>query len=259
VTNLTALLLTYNESPNIERTLSRLTWIDRVIVVDSFSEDDTVEIARSFSNVIVEQRAFDEHTHQWEFGRKIAGEHSKWVISLDSDYYLTDEIIEDIQKKTQHSDKAAHFAHFKYAIQGKVIESGIYNPVAVLFDPNQCYYQRDGHTQRLFIDGETGEKLSGSIIHDDRKSFAHWLQSQVNYAKLEVEKLAETEIEQLSKQDKTRLKSKWAPFLVFFYCLIYRKGWKDGTAGWIYAFQRLIAEVVLQVLLLEKKLRKEQN
>lgn len=234
-------------------------WVERVIIVDSFSKDNTVEIAESFPNVIVKQRAFDEHTKQWEFGRSIAKEDSKWVLSLDADYYLTDEVINDIQKKVEQSDSAAHYAQFKYAIHGKVINSGIYNPVAVLFKPDQCYYKRDGHTQRLLIEGETGEDLDGYIIHDDRKSFSHWLQSQVNYAQLEVEKYSKTDIEQLSKQDRTRLKSKWAPFLVFFYCMIYRKGWKDGAAGWIYAFQRLIAEVVLQVLLLEKKLRKEQN
>ena len=49
--SLTALVLTYNEQENIRRNLEALVWVPKVIVVDSFSNDRTLEIARSFPNV----------------------------------------------------------------------------------------------------------------------------------------------------------------------------------------------------------------
>jgi hypothetical protein len=57
--DLTALVVTFNEAPNLRRTLERLTWAPRVIVLDSFSTDDTETIARSYPNVEFLQRPFD--------------------------------------------------------------------------------------------------------------------------------------------------------------------------------------------------------
>ena len=61
-TTITPLILTYNEEANIDRTLGRLTWADRVVVVDSYSTDATVDLATSYDNVDLVQREFDHHT-----------------------------------------------------------------------------------------------------------------------------------------------------------------------------------------------------
>ena len=55
---ITPLILTYNEAPNIARTLAGLSWAKEIVVVDSFSDDETVEIARSFPQVRVVQTSF---------------------------------------------------------------------------------------------------------------------------------------------------------------------------------------------------------
>ena len=67
---ITPLVLTFNEEANIGRTLARLTWAPRVVVVDSHSTDRTLEIVRGFPNVEVVQRAFDTFASQWNFGLK---------------------------------------------------------------------------------------------------------------------------------------------------------------------------------------------
>ena len=63
--DITPLVLTYNEAPNLSRTLARLTWAREVVVLDSGSTDATHEIAAQFPNVRFEVRAFDDHTTQW--------------------------------------------------------------------------------------------------------------------------------------------------------------------------------------------------
>src|SRR5207244_287039 len=56
---ITALILTYNEAPNIARTLNRLRWASDIIIVDSFSTDETLAIANRFRSVEIIQRRFD--------------------------------------------------------------------------------------------------------------------------------------------------------------------------------------------------------
>ena len=65
---ITPLILTYNEAPNIARSLGALRWAKDIVVLDSFSDDDTVAIAQSVPCVRVFQRAFDCQRNQGEFG-----------------------------------------------------------------------------------------------------------------------------------------------------------------------------------------------
>src|SRR5215216_552975 len=95
---ITPLVLTYNEAPNIARALGALSWARDIVVVDSFSDDDTVAIAKSFPRVRVFQRAFDSHRNQWDFGLKETGISTPWVLALDADYVVSDELIDELKK-----------------------------------------------------------------------------------------------------------------------------------------------------------------
>ena len=65
---ITPLILTYNEAPNIQRTLKNLTWAKQIVVIDSFSTDKTIEILKNFKQVSIFQRQFDSHASQWNYG-----------------------------------------------------------------------------------------------------------------------------------------------------------------------------------------------
>src|SRR5262245_13440885 len=105
---ITPLILTYNEAPNIARTLEGVRWAKDIVVVDSLSSDDTVEIARLFPQVSVFQRAFDSHRNQWEFGLKETGITSPWVLALDADYGVSDELIEELKNLTPNGTTAGY-------------------------------------------------------------------------------------------------------------------------------------------------------
>lgn len=245
----TAIILTNNEEANIQRTLKCLDFCQQIIVVDSFSSDKTIDIIYSFPNTSIVQREFDNHTNQWEFARNQVK--TEWVLALDADYQISplqvNEIEEIIKSKTSIN---GFYSNVEYAIDGKVIKSGIYPPVCILYRRRYGVYKQDGHTQRLKVNGQT-LFLKNPLIHDDRKDFKRWLGSQVNYAKLEVKKLTSPHLK-LSDKDKLRLRFKITPILVFFYCILVQQGWRDGIEGWKYAFQRLIAEIFLQYYLLDE-------
>src|SRR5215510_6475714 len=107
---ITPLILTYNEAPNIARVLQGLNWAEEIVVVDSFSDDETVQIATSFPNVRVVQRAFDCHRNQWEFGLKETGITTPWVLALDADYVVTDELISELKTLDLDTETAGYRA-----------------------------------------------------------------------------------------------------------------------------------------------------
>lgn len=241
---ITPLILTYNEAPNIARALSALHWSTDVVVVDSFSDDDTVAIAKSFPHVRVFQRAFDCHRNQWEFGLKETGISTAWVLALDADYVLSDALVAELAQLTPNAHTAGYRASFVYCIKGRKLRSGIYPPVTVLYRREAATYVQDGHTQRVALEGAI-EDLRARVFHDDRKSLRRWFSAQEKYTKLEAEKLRAADPVQLGFADRLRRWRVVVPPVMLVYCLIVRGGILDGWAGFYYAFQRAMAEAML--------------
>lgn len=247
---ITPLILTYNEAPNIGRTLAALAWARDIVVVDSFSDDETLEIASSFPQVRVVKRAFDSHRNQWEFGLRETGIETSWVLALDADYVVTSEAVTELKELQPDMNTVGYGAKFTYCVQGKGIHSGIYPPVTVLYRRDAATYIQDGHTQRVVVDGHVKE-LHARLLHDDRKSLRRWLTSQAHYAELEGDRIIKREA--LNFKDWLRLCFVVMPVGVSFYCLIVRGGVFDGWRGFYYAFQRTLAELMLSLYLLESR------
>jgi glycosyltransferase involved in cell wall biosynthesis len=242
--HITPLILTYNEAPNIARTLKSVSWARDIVVVDSFSDDDTLEIARSFPQVRVFQRKFDSHRNQWEFGLKETEIATPWVLALDADYVLSDKLIEELKILNPENETAGYRANFIYCIKGKKLHSGIYPPVTVLYRREVATYIQDGHTQRLALAGDI-QDLHSPIFHDDRKSLKVWFNAQSRYTELEAQKLRSAAQTELNLPDRLRRWRIVMPPAMFVYCLIVRRGIFDGRAGFYYAFQRAMAELML--------------
>lgn len=241
---ITPLILTYNEAPNISRALGGLSWASDVVMVDSFSDDETVEIARSFPNVRVFQRTFDEHRSQWEFGLKETGILSPWVLALDADYVVSNELRDELRQLQPDVQTVGYRANFVYCINGRKLRSGIYPPVTVLYRREAATYVQDGHTQRVALEGLV-ETLRTPLLHDDRKSLRRWFSSQAKYTELEAQKLCAADPAELSLPDRLRRWRFIVPPAILVYCLIVRGGILDGWAGFYYAFQRAMAELML--------------
>lgn len=249
--SITPLILTWNEEPNLRRCLDRLRWAKDIVILDSGSTDATAAIAAGYPNARVLVRPFDNHTAQWNFG--VDATSTKWVLSLDCDYVLCPGFEDELALLDADSASDAFYASFRYLIFGKPLRACLYPPRAVLFRKDRCRYVPDGHTQILSIPGSTAN-LTTPIDHDDRKPLSRWLSSQDKYAQLEAEKLSA--LDQLSLQDRIRRTMILGPIVVFLYTLLARRTILDGPHGWFYAFQRTLAEIMLSLRLLEKKIGK---
>jgi glycosyltransferase involved in cell wall biosynthesis len=251
---ITPLILTFNEAANLGRTLAKLAWASRIVVVDSFSTDATVEICKQFPQVEVRQRRFDNHTNQWNFG--LDQVRTEWVLSLDADYVLTDEFIAELNSLAAPAGVAGYAAGFVYCVNGRPLRGSLYPPRVVLFRPAQSRYEADGHTQRLRAGGDT-RPLAARILHDDRKPLSHWLWAQDRYAILEAEKLLAAGTAPLPFPDRLRRMVWPAPFVVFGYTLLVKGMIWEGWPGWFYTLQRTLAEILLSLRLAEAKFKRD--
>ena len=254
---ITPIVLTYNEAPNIRRTLDAVSWARDIVLVDSFSVDTTVAIASQIPQIRVFQRQFDCHQNQWNFALKETGISTEWVLAIDADYVLASELVEELKALQPPPGVNGYQASFVYCVHGKPLRGSAYPPVTVLYHREHATYQQDGHTQRVVIDGEVRE-LHAPILHDDRKPLTQWLESQDRYMRLEVGHLHESESVKLNVPDRLRKSRFLFPFVIFFYCLFVKGGIRDGWLGIYYAFQRMLAEIILALYLIERDFASEE-
>jgi len=253
-TSVTPLILTYNEEANIDRTLSRLTWAERVVIVDSYSEDATVEIAESYDNVDLVHREFDDHTSQWNYGLDQID--TEWVLSLDADYQVPSAFVEEVEGLQPDDELAGYRATFTYCVFGRPLRATLYPPRIVLFRNERARYVQDGHTQRLSVEGPV-EEIETPLTHDDRKALSRWLDNQRQYARLEADALDAGG--ELSLPDRLRRTDVLGPLLVPLYCLFVKGLILDGWPGWYYTLQRTYAEVLLALVRVDAQLRDDSE
>ena len=248
---ITPVVLTYNEAPNIARTLARLSWATEVVVVDSGSYDGTQNIVAGFPNTRLVHHRFDSHAQQWNFAVHKTAISTDWVLALDADFELTYELINELGALEPPSAVDGYRTRFLYCVHGKPLRGTLYPPVITLFRKERGIYEQDGHTQRLRLPTKP-VTLVGRIRHDDRKPLARWLWAQDRYATLEVSLLRSKSTRELRLQDQLRKLMVVTPWLVPLYCLTVGRGLLDGWAGVFYALQRGVAEAVLSLKLLEE-------
>ncbi len=257
IENITPLILTWNEEANIGRVLNRLAWAKEIVIVDSGSTDKTLGIVATFQNVRVVTRRFDNHANQWNYGLQDCGISTDWVLALDADYVLDEACVADLEKAVAQEKFSGFSACFRFCVAGQPLRGTLYPPVTVLYRRDKASYLQDGHTQRVIIDGEISQ-LSGCILHDDRKSLWQWLHAQARYANLEAQVLLKSQWSDLSWPRRLRRWHIIMPTLMFFYCLIIKMGILDGWAGLHYAFQRMIAESIQSIVLIEHRMAKRK-
>lgn len=249
---ITPLILTYNESPNIQRTLDKLQWANEIVVIDSFSCDGTVEILKRSPIVRLVQRAFDSHTQQWNFGLQQI--QTPWVLSLDADYVLSDQLVDEMRGLNQDNEHSGYSAAFKYCVCGRPLRASLYPPRTVLFRRSGANYRDDGHTQLLEVKGRV-VPLRSPIYHDDRKPLERWLNEQRRYVASESHLLFGTPPNRLNCADRLRRLVVVAPWLVLIYTLIWKRLILDGWPGWYYVIQRTYVELLLSLELLDLRLK----
>jgi glycosyltransferase involved in cell wall biosynthesis len=253
--DITPLIITYNEAPNVRRTLDKLVWAQRIVVVDSGSTDETIDILRSYSRVEVFHHAFIDFATQCNFG--LSQVTTTWVLSLDADYELSDRLVAEIQSLSPVETTAGYRAKFIYRICGRPLRGTLYPARTVLYRKDKAIYRSEGHGHRVSVRGAI-LTLSAPIYHDDRKPLARWLASQQRYAYQEAEHLLTSTRTSLGNADQIRLAAWPAPLAVFVYTLFFKGCLFDGWPGWFYVLQRVLAETLIALEIIDRRLTRDK-
>lgn len=241
----TPVVLTYNEEPNIQHSLTSLRWAPRVIVLDSGSTDRTSEIARSFQNVSWLVRPFDSHRSQWEHAIRNTGIDTEYVLALDADMCASDAFRSEIQSFMDDGSFVGAYIPFQYHVLGRPLAGSIYPPQLRLFRKNDVLIRQPGHTQIFEVSGPVYKFRSG-LIHDDRKPLDRWLNNQVKYACLEAARIR--------SESRPRAKDLLrcfgiSTFLSAVYAYLKAGGPLNSPASRAYACERIIFEALLTRIL----------
>ena len=244
----TPVLLTYNEEVNIARTLAGLRWARRVIVVDSYSNDQTECIARSFSNVSWYQRGFDSHGAQWTFALRETGIDTPYALALDADMEVTVAFVDELRSRFLTGAFGGGVLCFRMVLEGKVLRSGLYPAQLRVFRPEQVSIRQRGHTQ-VFETNGPHYRFSSPVMHEDRKSLDWWVKAQLAYASLEAERIKREGIH--TWKDRIRM-CWWMPAIAGLLGYVLAGGPAGGRGAARYALERAMFESLLAIRLIEQ-------
>ncbi|MEN2785434.1 glycosyltransferase family 2 protein [Sphingomonas qilianensis] len=250
---ITPMVITYNEAPNIARVLDRLRWARRILVIDSGSNDATLEIIARYPQAQVVTRAFDTFAGQCNFGLSLI--ETPFVLSIDADYVLSADLVAEIAALDPAMAMSGYRTAFRYCIYGHRLRGTLYPARVTLYRPERAEYADFGHGHKLAIEGRVAD-LHATIDHDDRKSLRRWLASQDKYIVREADHLLAMNPSERTRIERLRAMAWPAPFAALFYTLIIKGCLFDGWPGWFYALQRTYAELLLAIELIDRKLAK---
>jgi glycosyltransferase involved in cell wall biosynthesis len=161
-----AIVITMNVEPTIRRCLESLRWADEIVVVDSGSTDRTAEICREFGAVF-------HVTEDWpgygpQKNRALDRASGEWVVSLDSDEWLTPELSAEIGRAiAAPGGKAAFAIPRRSSFCGRCMRHSGWWPdhVVRLFRRGSARFSEDHTHERLLVNGATG-RLRSPIMHE---------------------------------------------------------------------------------------------
>lgn len=254
--DLTTIILTFNEEKNIKECIQSVQHIaKRIVVVDSFSTDKTVEIARKMGAEVF-CHAFTNQAQQFMYATNIAKINTKWILRLDADERLTKQSAAEIQEicnNNQKTDINGIVVRFMVSFMGKELKHGGIYPFRKLIvykNGKGKMEERNMDEHIVLLEGKTVE-LKNDSIHQDYKDLTAWIDKHNKYSSREVlDYFNSTNV----NRDNQRLNSK-AKFKRFIKFNIYYKlpigtrahiyylyryyiklGFLDGREGKIFAF-----------------------
>lgn len=225
-TPLSLVLITRNAGVQLRACLESARFADEIVVVDSGSNDDTVEIAASFGARVIDQ-AWRGFGPQKQFA--VASAQNDWVLCLDADERVTPELAAAIGSAMIAPGAAAYRMARCNRFLGRWLRHGEGYPdwSVRLFDRRRASWSDDTVHERVICDGPVAT-LAGDLRHESAESLDAYLIKQNRYTTLQAQRLYEqgrnASVPQLLLSPAVR-------FMKFYF---FRMGFLDGIAGLVH-------------------------
>lgn len=254
--DITVIILTLNEERHIVRVLQNVKKFARaVFVVDSFSTDRTVELATQMGAVVVPHQ-FETYARQFQWALDNLPISTEWVLRLDADEYLTDQLIDEIAQRlpSTPSDVNGYTMHRLCQYMGREIKHGIIPLILLrLFRNGKARIEDKKMDEHIYLtEGRTAD-FKYPFYDASLMTLSEWTAKHNWYATREaVDLLSIKYISDGSEQTlnigahSARVRRKkliymrlplfWRAFALFVYRYFFRFGFLDGKEGFLWHF-----------------------
>ena len=264
---ITVVILTHNEEIHIERCIQSLLPIAaNIFVVDSYSTDHTVEIARRLGAVVA-QRKWKNYADQFQWGldhyAEYCGGATDWIMRMDADEYLEPDLQRELPLALEQADDdlAGFYIRRKVFFYGKWIRHGGFYPHTLL----RVWRHGTGRIEQRWMDehmvlseGVKTQLLKAHLVDDNQKGITFWIAKHNSYASREAVDLLNNKYLLLPRDESLKAlddpQAKWKrilkdgvyarlplgvrPTLYFLYRYLFRLGFLDGPKGFIWHFMQ---------------------
>ncbi|NKQ35359.1 MAG: glycosyltransferase family 2 protein [Chloroflexi bacterium] len=222
VAELTAVILTLNETEHIQACIQSLSWADRVVVFDSYSEDDTVALAEA-AGAEIYQFPFANYAQQRNAA--LDAIQTDWVFFVDADERGTPELGAEIRQVVAERPETGWYVPRHNYIFGKLTRGAGWYPdyQLRLFVHGRVRYERPVH-EIAVVDGEIGY-LTNPLIHYNYRDLAHFQATQQAYTEYDASILRQQGVR--PKPHNYILQ----PLRQFYWRYVTLDGYKDGLHG----------------------------
>ena len=254
---ISAIILTYNEEKNIQACLDSVKdFVQDIFIVDSFSTDQTMSIAKKYTDKIF-QHEFENYSKQRNWALDNLPIKTEWVLNLDADHRVSEKLKHELIKLfsgKMDNDVNGFLTSRKTIFLGKWIQYGGHYPVyhAVLFKKGYGFCEDANYDQHFVVSGKL-EKINGEIEDIVTDSLSNFILRHNRWASLEATEnlLSEEKNNQinqnyfgnpiemrrfLKKNIYMKLPIFIRPFIYFFYRYFLKLGFLDGKEGLIFHF-----------------------
>jgi len=263
-------ILTKDEEHNIAGCIAGLAFTDDIVVVDSYSTDRTVEIARAFPNVRVYQRVFDTEYKQRNYALHEVEYRHDWVYICDADERVPDELARELAQRAAEPEGpvTAYRVRYKNMYMGRWIKHASSYPVWIirLVRPKRVTYEVRETNVHPIVDGTIGELRNHFVHYSFNAGLARWLSKHNYYSTREalegvrIRRSGRPAWRDLWNKDpmvRRRTMKNWSYFLVgrgmwrFGHQYVLKLGFLDGAAGFHYCMMIAMYEYWIELKMRE--------
>ncbi len=256
---LTAIILTFNEEVNIQACLDSVCGLaQQIILIDSYSTDKTLEIAKNYANVEVFQHPFINYSDQRNWAFNELPVQNDWILNLDADHRVTPELATELKElfsKDIAEDINGFMSSRRTIFMGKWIRYGGHYPTyhSILFRKGKGHCEERLYDQHFKVEGKL-QKLKGDIIDILTDSIQSFTARHNKWSDLEAyeqyqgslknnEGLIKANITGNPIQQRRYMKNMYDKFPLFVRPILYftvryflKLGFLDGKRGLIFHF-----------------------
>jgi glycosyltransferase involved in cell wall biosynthesis len=267
---ISVLILTLNEEINIGACIDSLAWCNDIVVLDSFSEDRTVDIAEA-KGARVFRRRFDDYASQRNFGLKGITYSHRWVLMVDADEIVSDGLAREIEAIDETVGHVCMYCmRRKDFFRGKWLRrsSGYPTWFGRLVVPGRVVVKR-AINEEYHTDGETAFLQHHLLHYPFKKGMAAWLDKHNRYSSMEAEALGQREeplpVHNLFSRDpvlRRKAIKRWVyrlpmrPVIVFMGLYFVKRGILDGAAGLSFCLLRAFYEYLIDLKAIEQCMKR---